>query len=124
MSEAKAMVVTASRQAAVKYKQAFDKYIREHRINNIKTLVAFSGTVTIDGHDYTEASINGFSEENTAKEFDQPTYQILIVANKYQVGFDQPKLVAMYIMKKLHGVNAVQTLSRLNRVYYPYKKSR
>lgn len=122
MSEAKAMVVTASRQAAVKYKQAFDKYIREHRINNIKTLVAFSGTVTVDGHDYTEASINGFSEENTAKEFDQTTYQILIVANKYQVGFDQPKLVAMYIMKKLHGVNAVQTLSRLNRVYYPYKK--
>ena len=69
-----------------------------------------------DEHEYTETSINGISEDKLTKEFDKDDYQVLLVANKYQTGFDQPKLCAMYIMKKLKGVNAVQTLSRLNRI--------
>ena len=66
--------------------------------------------------------MNGFPEDRLTKEFDKPDYQVLLVANKYQTGFDQPKLCAMYIMKKLKGVSAVQTLSRLNRICPPYDK--
>lgn len=120
---AKAMVVTASRQGAVKYRQAFEDYCTKKGYD-IKALVAFSGKVKLndDEKEYTEASINGFSEDKLTHEFDKDDYQVLLVANKYQTGFDQPKLCAMYIMKKLSGVNAVQTLSRLNRICPPYDK--
>lgn len=126
--QAKAMVITSSRAEAVKYSDAFNKYTREKGYDNIHSLVAFSGKVTdkqlgIDGDkEYTETSLNGFSESATAKKFDEGDYQVLIVANKYQTGFDQPKLCAMYILKRLNGVNAVQTLSRLNRICPPYDK--
>lgn len=122
--KAKAMVITASREGAVKYKQAFEKYIERKGYEGIKALVAFSGKVKIkdDEHEYTEVGLNGISEEKLPKEFDKDDYKVLLVANKYQTGFDQPKLCAMYILKKLNGVNAVQTLSRLNRICPPYNK--
>lgn len=121
---AKAMVITASREGAVKYRQAFEDYVTKKGYKNIHALVAFSGKVTIkeDGKEYTEAGINGFSEDKLPTEFNKDDYQVLLVANKYQTGFDQPKLCAMYILKKLKGVNAVQTLSRLNRICPPYDK--
>lgn len=121
---AKAMVITASREGAVKYRQAFEDYITKKEYENIYALVAFSGKVSIkeDNKEYTEAGINGFSEDKLPKEFDKDDYKVLLVANKYQTGFDQPKLCAMYILKKLKGVNAVQTLSRLNRICPPYDK--
>ncbi len=118
---AKAMVVTGSRQEAVKYKQAFDKYIRQ-KSYSMKAIVAFSGKVKMQGTDYTEAGMNGFSEQKTRDKFDSPEYHVMIVANKYQTGFDQKRLCAMYILKKLNGVTAVQTLSRLNRICPPYAK--
>ena len=122
--QAKAMVITASRQAAVKYRQAFEDYITKKGYEGIHALVAFSGKVKLpdDETEYTEASLNGFPEDQLPKEFDTDAYQVLLVANKYQTGFDQPKLCAMYIMKKLKGVNAVQTLSRLNRICPPFEK--
>src|SRR5437868_8328592 len=83
--------------------------------------VAFSGTVEDGGRSYTEAGMNGFPEAQTARSFEQPEYRFLIVANKFQTGFDQPLLHTMYVDKKLGGVNAVQTLSRLNRTH-PEKK--
>lgn len=122
--QAKAMVITPSRQSAVKYRQAFEDYITKKGYSGIHALVAFSGKVKLpdDDTEYTEASINGFPEDRLPKEFDSDTYQVLLVANKYQTGFDQPKLCAMYILKRLKGVNAVQTLSRLNRICTPYEK--
>lgn len=121
---AKAMVITASRQGAVKYRQAFEDYTKRKGYNDIKALVAFSGKVKLpdDDTEYTEASMNGFSEDKLTKEFDKDDYQVLLVANKYQTGFDQPKLCAMYVLKKLKGVAAVQTLSRLNRICPPFDK--
>ena len=121
---AKAMVITNSRESAVKYRQAFEEYINKKGYNNIHALVAFSGKVTFkdDEKEYTEAGLNGFSEEKLPTEFEKDDYKVLLVANKYQTGFDQPKLCAMYILKKLRGVNAVQTLSRLNRICPPYDK--
>lgn len=116
-SEAKAMLVTSSRLHAVRYKLAFDDYIKAKGYSDIKTLVAFSGTVS-DGVEYKETKMNkGIKEEQLPKEFDKEEHKILIVANKYQTGFDQPKLHTMYVDKKLSGVKAVQTLSRLNRIY-------
>jgi len=97
-----------------------DKYLKE-RGYSFKALVAFSGTVLDGGKSYTEAGMNGFSETQTAKTFERPEYRFLIVANKFQTGFDQPLLHTMYVDKKLGGVNAVQTLSRLNRTH-PDKK--
>ena len=122
--QAKAMVITASRQGAVKYRQAFEDYITKKGYKGIHALVAFSGKVKLpdDDTEYTEASMNGFSEDRLTREFDTDAYQVLLVANKYQTGFDQPKLCAMYVLKKLKGVNAVQTLSRLNRICAPYDK--
>jgi type I restriction enzyme, R subunit len=114
--KAKAMIVTRSRLHAVRYKNAVDRYLKEHGYP-YKALVAFSGTVRDGGIDYTESNMNGFSETQTAETFKQDTYRILIVANKFQTGFDQPLLHTMYVDKKLGGVNAVQTLSRLNRTY-------
>lgn len=119
---AKAMVVTESRAGAVKYRQAFENYVTKKGYKDIKALVAFSGKVTLDDKEYTEIGLNGFSEKNLPDEFDKDNYQVLLVADKYQTGFDQPKLCAMYILKKLHGVTAVQTLSRLNRICPPYEK--
>ena len=121
---AKAMVITASRQGAVKYRQAFEDYTKKKGYNDIKALVAFSGKVKLpdDETEYTEASMNGFSEDKLSREFDKDDYQVLLVANKYQTGFDQPKLCAMYVLKRLKGVAAVQTLSRLNRICPPFEK--
>lgn len=121
---AKAMVVTKSRASAVKYHRAFQEYIAKKGYSDIKSLVAFSGKVRLDGEteEFTESSINSFPESRLPREFDSDDYKVLLVANKYQTGFDQPKLCAMYILKKLRGVNAVQTLSRLNRICPPFDK--
>lgn len=121
---AKAMVITPSRQAAVKYRQAFENYINRKGYTGISALVAFSGKVKLDHDDteYTEAGMNGFREEQLPGKFDSADYNVLIVANKYQTGFDQRKLCAMYVLKGLKGVNAVQTYSRLNRICPPYNK--
>ena len=110
------MIVTRSRLHAVRYKLAVDAYLAE-RGYSFKALVAFSGTVQDGGRDYTEPGMNGLPETQTAKTFDAPEQRFLIVANKFQTGFDQPLLHTMYVDKKLGGVNAVQTLSRLNRTH-------
>ena len=122
--QAKAMVLTRYKENALTYYNAFKEYIKKKRYADLDTLVAFSGKVKLDGDDttYTEVSINGFAEDQLPRKFDTDDYQILIVANKYQTGFDQKKLCAMYILKSLNGVNAVQALSRLNRICPPYKK--
>jgi type I restriction enzyme R subunit len=112
---AKAMVVTSSRLHAVRYKQAIDKYIFEHQYTDISTLVAFSGKVIDNDATYTEYGMNGFGEKETAGRFGTDEFQLLIVAEKFQTGFDQPLLHTMYVDKVLSGLNAVQTLSRLNR---------
>jgi type I restriction enzyme, R subunit len=117
---AKAMVVTGSRLEAVRYKQAFDKLI-ETQGYPIKSLVAFSGTVIDDKiaeKTYTEIEMNGgIREKDLPEEFDSNEYQVLLVAEKYQTGFDQPLLHTMYVDKRLAGIQAVQTLSRLNRTH-------
>ncbi len=112
--KAKAMIVTRGRPLAVRYKLAVDRYLKDHG-HGFRALVAFSGTVRAEGIDYTEANMNGFPEALTAETFKRDEYRLLIVANKFQTGFDQPLLHTMYVDKKLGGVNAVQTLSRLNR---------
>jgi len=118
--KAKAMVVTRSRLHAVLYKKAFDRLIRE-RGYPIKTLVAFTGTVIHDEQEYTEDKMNDLPPRKTiTNAFNEDDYKILIVANKFQTGFDQPLLHTMYIDKRLNGVAAVQTLSRANRIY-PHK---
>jgi type I restriction enzyme, R subunit len=113
--QAKAMVVTASRESAVRYFFGIRDYIQKQGYDNLKALVAFSGELKMDGETWTEPAINGFSEAQLPKIFDGEDFQLLIVAEKYQTGFDQPKLVAMYVDRKLAGLQAVQTLSRLNR---------
>ncbi|PXA97194.1 restriction endonuclease subunit R [Nostoc sp. 3335mG] len=116
---AKAMVVTGSRLSAVKYKQAFDAYIKNKGYQGIRALVAFSGTVedpADPGSSFTEVGMNdGLPERELPERFGGDEYRVLIVAEKYQTGFDQPLLQTMYVVKKLAGVQAVQTLSRLNR---------
>ncbi len=123
---AKAMVVTPSRLHAVRYKQSFDRYIAEKAYKGIKTLVAFSGTVIdpdIPGLEYTEPKMNIDSkgkqirEKELPERFSTDEYQVLLVAEKYQTGFDQPLLHTMYVDKRLAGIQAVQTLSRLNRTH-------
>ena len=117
---AKAMVVTGSRLEAVRYKQSFDRYIGEKGYE-IKTLVAFSGAVQDEKAPdvtYTEPGMNqGISEKELPEKFATPEYKVLLVAEKYQTGFDQPLLHTMYVDKRLAGIQAVQTLSRLNRVH-------
>lgn len=117
---AKAMVVTGSRLAAVRYKLAFDGYIRKNGYHGIRSLVAFSGTVEDPddpGASYTEVSMNdGIAESELPEAFERDDYRVLLVADKYQTGFDQPLLQTLYVVKRLAGVQAVQTLSRLNRV--------
>ncbi len=118
---AKAMVVTGSRLEAVRYKQAFDTYIKAKGYHWIKTLVAFSGIVEDDklpGTAYTEIGMNdGIKESEIPDKFASKDYQVLLVAEKYQTGFDQPLLHTMYVDKRLAGIQAVQTLTRLNRVH-------
>jgi len=113
--EAKAMIVTKSREHAIKYYYGIKTYIHDKGYQYLKPLVAFSGEMVIDGEVFTEAGINGFSETELTGKFESSEFQVLIVAEKYQTGFDQPKLCAMYIDRKLEGLQAVQTLSRLNR---------
>ena len=122
--QAKAMVVTSSRPEAVKYKLEMDKYIEQQGYRDMRTLVAFSGKVKLEGHaqEFTEPGLNGFSEKMLPSEFARDDYQLLLVADKYQTGFDQPKLCAMYILKKLSGISTIQTLSRLNRICPPFEK--
>ena len=118
---AKAMVVTSSRKAAVRYKLAFDKYVTEKGYNDVRALVAFSGEVTddesgVDKLSETSALLNsGLKGRDIRDAFATDAYNVMLVANKFQTGFDQPLLVAMYVDKRLSGVAAVQTLSRLNR---------
>ena len=115
---AKAMVVTSGREAAVRYKLAFDEYIKEKGYTGIKSLVAFSGGITLKEapeKEYTEALMNGMREVDLPEQFASDNYQVLLVAEKYQTGFDQPLLHTMFVDKKLSGIQAVQTLSRLNR---------
>ncbi|MGY2743420.1 type I restriction endonuclease subunit R [Arthrobacter sp. UYCu723] len=117
--KAKAMVVTGSRKEAVRYKLAIDKYIHDAGYSGLGTMVAFSGEVN-DGESgpgaFTEINMNpGLKGRTLPEAFSTDEYKIMLVANKFQTGFDQPLLVAMYVDKKLSGVSAVQTLSRLNR---------
>jgi type I restriction enzyme R subunit len=115
---AKAMVVTSSRLHAVRYKQAIETYIAKRKYIDLAALVAFSGKVIDEkGLTYTESQMNGFPESQTAENFAGNDYQVLIVAEKFQTGFDQPLLHTMYVDKVLTGLNAVQTLSRLNRIH-------
>jgi type I restriction enzyme R subunit len=117
---AKAMVVTSSRLHAVRYKQAFEKYIADNGYKDVGVLVAFSGAVAdpdLTDTEYTEVGMNkGIKERELPEKFASDAFQLLLVANKYQTGFDQPLLHTMYVDKRLSGVQAVQTLSRLNRM--------
>lgn len=122
--QAKAMIVTQSREHALRYYFGVRNYMETEGYADLKALVAFSGDLELDGETYTEADVNGFSETELPGRFDgfkpdgspySETYRILIVAEKYQTGFDQPKLCAMYVDRKLASLQAVQTLSRLNR---------
>src|SRR5690606_34248559 len=121
--QAKAMVVTSSRQEAVRYQLAMLRYVAQQGYKDVHPLVAFSGSVLPDQEipeEVTETSNSlnpGLKGRDHAKAFDTPDYNVLLVANKYQTGFDQPKLCAMYVDKKLQGVDCVQTLSRLNRTF-------
>lgn len=113
---AKAMIVTRSRLHAVRFKLALDRYLKEQGYE-YDTLVAFSGTVKDGGMDYTEANMNGIPETQTVAAYEKPEVRFMVVAEKFQTGFDQPLLHTMYVDKKLHGVRAVQTLSRINRTH-------
>ncbi|MGY3852389.1 type I restriction endonuclease subunit R [Aeromonas aquatilis] len=121
--QAKAMVVTSSRLEAVRYKLAFDKYVTEQGYGAIRAMVAFSGDIEEEGQSFNERNMNPeLNGRDMRKAFDTQDYQVMLVANKFQTGFDQPKLCAMYVDKKLTGVDCIQTLSRLNRTY-PGKES-
>jgi type I restriction enzyme R subunit len=121
--KAKGMVVTQNIESAIRYYKALEAKLEE-RGKPFEILVAFSGKKTIDGIEYSEEILNGFPGKDIAEKFDEDTYRLLVVANKFTTGFDQPKLCAMYVDKKLQGVQAVQTLSRLNRAAdKPGKKS-
>jgi type I restriction enzyme R subunit len=118
--EAKAMIVTSSIVSAIRYKQAFDEYLKTLK-SPYQAIVAFTGTKIVKGISHTEASMNGFASDEIPKRLKQPEYRFLIVAEKFQTGFDEPLLHTMYVDKVLADVKAVQTLSRLNRAYKPYK---
>ena len=122
--QAKAMIVSDSRMSAVRYKQIIDRIIAEDYNGVIKTLVAFSGTVELDGVSYTEDKMNGYGiKDNRIRDiFEEPDYRILIVADKFQTGFDQKLLHTMYVDKMLGGIQCIQTLSRLNRCFPPLKE--
>lgn len=112
--KAKGMIATQNIEAAIRYYKAVTKLLAE-RGSPFEALIAFSGEKVVDGVTYTEAEMNGFPEADTRDRFDEDDYRLLVVANKYLTGFDQPKLTTMYVDKKLQGVLAVQALSRLNR---------
>lgn len=112
--KAKGMVITQNIETAIRYYKAITQLLHD-KGNPFKVLIAFSGEKTVDGIAYSEAGVNGFGENDTRDYFDKDAYRLLVVANKYLTGFDQPKLTAMYVDKKLQGVLAVQALSRLNR---------
>ncbi|WP_460775104.1 type I restriction endonuclease subunit R [Microbacterium sp. GXF7504] len=118
--KAKATVVTSSRKEAVRWKKYLDKYLDDTGVTDVRSLVAFSGTVDDPedvGENLTERTQNPGAQSDLAEAFKPATFNVMIVAEKFQTGFDQPRLVAMYVDKKLGGVQAVQTLSRLNRTY-------
>lgn len=119
--KAKAMIVTRSRLHAVRFKLEVDRQLKKREVD-FEALVAFTGIIKDGGNEYTEANMNGFSESQTRDKFATDKYRILVVAEKFQTGFDQPLLHSMYVDKKLVGLRAVQTLSRLNRIY-PGKNS-
>ncbi|WP_289054311.1 type I restriction endonuclease subunit R [Carboxylicivirga marina] len=119
--KAKAMVITQNIPSAIRYYQAINK-ILDDKGNPFKIIIAFSGKKTVDGIEYSEAEMNGFPDKDTKDKFDEDSFRILVVANKYLTGFDQPKLCTMYVDKKLQGVLAVQALSRLNRSADKYGK--
>ncbi|CAO98372.1 type I restriction endonuclease subunit R [Erwinia tasmaniensis] len=112
--KAKGMVITQNIEVAIRYYKAIQRILQQQG-NPFKVLIAFSGSKEVDGIEYTEADINGFAENDTKEAFDSDEFRLLVVANKYLTGFDQPKLCAMYVDKKLTGVLCVQALSRLNR---------
>lgn len=112
--KAKGMVVTQSIESAIRYYDELKALLKE-RGNPFKIIIAFSGEKTVDGNELTEAKMNGFAETETKDQFNTDEYRLLVVANKYLTGFDQPKLTTMYVDKKLQGVLCVQALSRLNR---------
>lgn len=114
--KAKAMVVTYSRPAAYRLYVAIKEYSKKRGFD-LEPMIAFSGTLNVDGKDVTEASLNGVKESETADVFNLDNHRLIVCADKFQTGFDQPKLCAMYVDKRLTGVAAVQTLSRLNRCY-------
>ncbi|MPB23146.1 type I restriction endonuclease subunit R [Campylobacter upsaliensis] len=113
--KAKAMIVTSSRENAVKYYLFFREYLQKN-YPEYQALVAFSGVKEMEGRSYSEVGLNGFSEAMLKDEFKKDNYRFLIVAEKYQTGFDEPLLHTMYVDKRLEGISAVQTLSRLNRI--------
>jgi type I restriction enzyme R subunit len=117
---ARAMIVTGSILAAIRYKLAFDAYLREIK-SPFKAIVAFTGEKEDGGQTYSEQRMNGFASADIPDEFEKDDYRFLIVAEKFQTGFDQPLLHTMYVDKVLSDVKAVQTLSRLNRAYKPWK---
>jgi type I restriction enzyme, R subunit len=112
--KAKALVVTQNIESAIRYYLGITQILKD-KGNPFKIAIAFSGKKMVDGMEYTEAELNGFAEKDTRDHFNSDEYRMLVVANKYLTGFDQPKLCTMYIDKKLQGVLAVQALSRLNR---------
>lgn len=112
--KAKAMVVTQDIESTIRYYKAISRILKD-KGDPFKIAIAFSGKKTVDGIEYSEPELNGFAEKDTRDKFDSDEYRILVVANKYLTGFDQPKLCTMYVDKKLQGVMAVQALSRLNR---------
>ena len=117
--QAKAIVVTSSRANAILFHQAITRRLKEKYNGEVKALVAFSGEVEINGNKYTEEKINGFGikDNGIAVEFKQPNQRFLVVADKFQTGFDQPLLHTMFVDRKLGGVQCIQTLSRLNRCH-------
>ena len=127
--QAKAMVVTSSRQEAVRYQLALKAYVQQMGYSDVHPLVAFSGSVLADEvipEEVTENSSllnTGLNGRDLAQAFDTQDFNVMIAANKYQTGFDQPKLCAMYVDKKLQGVDCVQTLSRLNRTFGDSKET-
>ncbi|WP_233144556.1 type I restriction enzyme subunit R domain-containing protein [Methyloprofundus sedimenti] len=112
--KAKGMVITQNIETAIRYYQAINRILKQQG-NPFKILIAFSDKKEVDGVEYVEPDMNGFSENDTRHKFATDEYRLLVVANKYLTGFDQPKLCSMYVDKKLQGVLAVQALSRLNR---------
>ncbi|MDK2063088.1 DEAD/DEAH box helicase family protein, partial [Aliarcobacter butzleri] len=119
--KAKGMVVTANIETAIVYFQAINKKLEELG-NPFKAVIAFSGKKEVKGVEYTEDEMNGFASKDISEKFDSDEYKLLVVANKFLTGFDQPKLCAMYVDKKLQGVLAVQALSRINRAAPKYGK--